>query len=84
MQKQPVILHLTRVLSRNGFWGGKVARGKCVLDRGLRPSPQENVSLPLSKHIYVFANDYWQARAFSAINLNYSWEEILGGFGGKA
>ena len=26
--------------------------GKCALGRGRGPSPQENVSVPLSKHIY--------------------------------
>ena len=29
-----------------------MVRGKCTLGRGLGPSPQENVSLPLSKQIY--------------------------------
>ena len=41
-----------RVLSRNEFFGGKMVRGKCALGRGLGPSPQESVSVPLSKHIY--------------------------------
>ena len=31
-----------------GILGG---RGKCALDRGLGPSPQGNVNVPLSKHI---------------------------------
>ena len=39
-----------RVLSRNGFLGGKMVRGKYALGWGLEPSPQENVSVPLSKH----------------------------------
>ena len=41
-----------RVLSRNEFLGGKMVRGKCALGRGLGPSPQESVSVPLSEHIY--------------------------------
>ena len=43
----------TRVLSRNEFFGGKMVRGKCTLDRGLGPSPQESVIVPLSEHIYL-------------------------------
>ena len=34
------------------FGGGKMVRGKCTLGRGLGPSPQESVIVPLSKHIY--------------------------------
>ena len=30
----------------------EVGRGKCTLGRGLEPSPQESVSVPLSEHIY--------------------------------
>ena len=41
-----------RVPSRNVFFGGKMVRGKCTLGRGLGPCPQENASVPLSKHIY--------------------------------
>ena len=37
---------LVRVLSRN-----ELLEGKCALSRGLGPSPQENVSVPLSKHM---------------------------------
>ena len=29
-----------------------MVRGKCTLGRGLGPSPQESVIVPLSKHIY--------------------------------
>ena len=29
-----------------------MVRGKCALGRGLGPSPQENVSVPLFKHIH--------------------------------
>ena len=29
-----------------------MVRGKCTLGRGLGPSPQESVSVPLSEHIY--------------------------------
>ena len=29
-----------------------MVRGKCTLGRGLGPSPQESVRVPLSKHIY--------------------------------
>ena len=29
-----------------------MVRGKCALGRGLGPSPQESVSVPLSEHIY--------------------------------
>ena len=29
-----------------------MVRGKSALGRGLGPSPQENVSVPLSEHIY--------------------------------
>ena len=48
-----ITLWYTRVLSRNEFFlGGKMVRGKCALSRGLGPSPQESVSVPLSKHIY--------------------------------
>ena len=46
----------SRVLSRNGFFffwgGGKMVKGKCALGRGLGPSTQGSVSVPLSKHIY--------------------------------
>ena len=34
---------------------GKMVRGKCTLGRGLGPSPQENVSVPLSKDIHLSA-----------------------------
>ena len=34
------------------FLGGKMVRGKCALGRGLEPSPQESVSVPLCEHIY--------------------------------
>ena len=30
-----------------------MVRGKCALGRGLGPSPQESVSVPLSEHIYL-------------------------------
>ena len=33
--------------------GREGGRGKCILDGGLGPSPQENVSVPLSKHIHL-------------------------------
>ena len=42
----------TRVLSGNGFLEGEMVRGKYTLGRGMGPSPQENVSVPLSEHIY--------------------------------
>ena len=29
-----------------------MVKGKCALGRGLRPSPQESVSVALSEHIY--------------------------------
>ena len=32
---------------------GGVVRGKCALGRGSEASPQGNVSVPLSKHIYL-------------------------------
>ena len=35
-----------------GGRGGEVGRGKYALGRGLGPSPQESVSVPLSKHIH--------------------------------
>ena len=42
-----------RVLSRNEFFWGKMVKGKCALGRGLGPSPQESVSVLLSKHIHL-------------------------------
>ena len=30
-----------------------MVRGKCILGRGLGPSPQESVIVPLSEHIYL-------------------------------
>ena len=41
-----------RVQSRNECLGGKMVRGKCTLGRGLGPSLQKSVIVPLSKHIY--------------------------------
>ena len=42
---------IVRVLSRN-FFGGEIVWGKCALGRLPWLTPQENVSAPLSKHVY--------------------------------
>ena len=47
-----IFIYVIRILSRNEFLGWKMVRGKCALGRGLGPSPQESVSVPLSEHIY--------------------------------
>ena len=43
------------IFKGGGGGGGKgeMVRGKCTLGRGLGPSPQENVSLPLSQYITI-------------------------------
>ena len=43
---------LTGFYLRTSFLGGEDGKGKCALGRGLGPSPQESVSVPLSEHIY--------------------------------
>ena len=43
---------MSTIIGRNDM-GGKMVRGKCTLGRGVGPSPQESVSVPLSKHIYL-------------------------------
>ena len=47
-----VNMFIFRVQSRNEFFGGKMVSGKCALGRGSGASPQESVSVLLSKHIY--------------------------------
>ena len=67
-----------KVLSRNMFFGGKMAQGKCALGRGLGPFPQENVSVPLSKHIYLSVFTVRQELSQYHYNtLNCNWK-ILG------
>ena len=67
-----------RVLSRNEFLGRKMVRGKCALGRGLGPSPQESVSVLLSKHIHLSVSTGRQELS-QCHYLNYNWEKFLGG-----
>ena len=59
----------------------KMVREKCTLGRGLKPSPQENISVPLSKHICLPVFTVRQELSLCHY-LYWNWENSLGGGGG--
>ena len=73
------LISIVRVLSRNEGGGGKMVKGRCALGRSLGPSPQESVSVLLSKRIYSSVStgrqELSQCHCFKSQLLKLFWEE---------